>query len=752
MMQTETEPQDISNSPTLTVGQTARGMILGTAAYMSPEQARGRTVDKRSDVWAFGCVAYEMLTGQQTFAGETVTDVIASVMKAEPDWSRLPAGIPATLRLLLRQCLNKQTRHRLHDIADARIVLEDALAQSELPAPTSAPSRDRRWMVLGLVGLFVGVVVGWLAARKPEASFETMRFQMDLEQGEKLVASIGSVRPSRTAFAVHPNGKMIVFNGDAKSAPPQLYIRELSKTDAIPIPGTQEARGPFFSPDGQWIGFFAKGQIKKVSLAGGPPVVICSVSPDTRGLFGASWAEDGTIYFSDRGEGISKVPAAGGTPVKMTTSDAAHGEFHILPQALPGGKVVIFTSVISSQWEHARIVAQRVDAKDSQELIPGAADARYVSTGHLLFMKLGTLMAVPFDVSQLRVTGQPIALIEGVMQAVNSPNSDDETGSGQFAISNSGTFVYATGGTHPLPQSSLVWLDRKKGTAEPVTWAPQQAYRSPRLSPDQTKVALLVFGPNRTSDVWVYDILRGTPTRLTFKANNWPALWAPDGKRVLFASDESGVKNLYVANADGSGQVERLTNSVYDQVPSAWSGQNNTILFLQFQNDNSQIWALPMDGDRKPKLFLESRVNLRYPEFSPDGRWIAYVSPESGTFQIYVQPYPGPGEKVRISTTESTQPIWTANGREILFRGNSQEFFAAAVKSFNPFQTEDPHVVYSEKSGGFSSTTPVRAWDAIPDGQRLIVTRDEESKDKPVTQLQIVLNWAEELKRRVPAK
>lgn len=297
-----------------------------------------------------------------------------------------------------------------------------------------------------------------------------------------------------------------------------------------------------------------------------------------------------------------------------------------------------------------------------------------------------------------------------------------------------------------------MWLDRKKGSAEKITWAPMQAYRSPRLSPDQSKVVLLVFGPNRTSDVWVYDTLHGTPSRLTFKANNWPALWAPDGKRVLFSSDESGVKNLYLANADGSGQVERLTTSVYDQLPAAWSAQNNTILFLQFQNDISQIWVLPMDGDRKPKLFLESRVSLRYPEFSPDGRWVAYVSGESGTFQIYVQPYPGPGEKVRISTTESTHPIWTANGREILFRGNSQEFFAAAVKSFNPFQTEEPHLVYSEKSGGFSSTTPVRAWDATSDGQRFIVTRDEESKDKPVTQVQIVLNWAEELKRRVPAK
>jgi serine/threonine protein kinase/dipeptidyl aminopeptidase/acylaminoacyl peptidase len=754
MMQTETEPQDISNSPTLSVGQTAGGMILGTAAYMSPEQARGRTVDKRTDVWAFGCVAYEMLTGRQAFAGETVTDIIASVMKAEPDWSRLPAGTAATLRLLLRQCLNKQARHRLHDIADARIVLEDAGTEPNLPSTAAAPSTlNRRWILSGFVAvLLIGTVIGSLATRKP-APLEPMRFQFSLEQAEKLVASITSVRPSRTAIAVHPNGKMIVFNADAKGSPPQLYLRELSKSEVVPIPGTQEARGPFFSPDGQWIGFFANGQIKKVPLAGGPAVVICSVSPDTRGLSGASWADDGTIYFSDRGEGISKVPAAGGTPAKVTTSDAAHGELHVLPQGLPGGKTVIFTSVIASQWERARIVAQSLEAKDQRELIQGGADARYVSTGHLVFMRTGALMAVPFDLKQLRVTGEPIALVEGVMQAVNSPNGADETGSGQFAISDSGTLVYATGGTHPLPESSLVWLDRKKGAAEPVTWAPLRAYRSPRLSPDQSKVVLLVFGPSRTNDVWVYDTVRGAPTRLTFKGNNWPAIWSPDGKRVLFASDESGVKNLYLANADGSGPVERLTTSDYDQVPSSWSAQNNTIAFLQFQNDvGSQIWVLPMDGDRKPKLFIESRVALRYPEFSPDGRWIAYVSPESGTFQVYVQPYPGPGEKHRVSSDEGTQPIWSANGREILFRGNAQQFFAASITSFSPFQTEAPRLVYAEKSAGYSSTTPIRSWDATSDGQRFMVTRDEESKDKPVTQLQIVLNWTEELKRRVPAK
>ena len=544
-------PNDPSNSPTLSVGQTLGGAILGTAAYMSPEQARGRTVDKRTDIWAFGCVAYEMLTGQQAFGGETVTDIVAAVMKGEPDWSRLPAVTPSHLRLLLRQCLRKQAKERLHEIADARIALGDAFTETVLPAAASAARVPaRRWMVLAFLVLVILPVVGFLAGRMSDSPVTTY-LSVSLGRGEKLVGSISSVRPSRTAFAVHPEGKVIVFNGDALDSPPRLYMREFEKPEAVPITGTESARGPFFSPDGQWIGFFANGQIKKVPVAGGPAVVISDVSKDTLGLFGASWSEDGTIFFSDRSEGISKVSSSGGTAEKLTTSDGAKGERHLLPYVLPGGNAVVFTSVINAEWARARIMVYVPETKEIREVVQGGADARYVSTGHLLFIKLGALTAVPFDTGQLRKTGEPLALIDNVMQAVNSPNGDDETGSGQFALSRTGTLVYAAGGVHSSVESSLVWVDRKAGP-QPLTWIPPGTYRSPRLSPDQSKVILVRFGASRTSDVWVFDVLRGAPTQLTSSGSNWPALWSPDGKRVLFSSDATGVKNLYLANADGS--------------------------------------------------------------------------------------------------------------------------------------------------------------------------------------------------------
>ena len=461
-------PNDPSNSPTLSVGQTLGGAILGTAAYMSPEQARGRTVDKRTDIWAFGCVAYEMLTGQQTFGGETVTDIVAAVMKGEPDWSRLPAATPSPLHLLLRQCLRKQAKERLHEIADARIALEDAFTETALPAAAStARVPARRWMVLVFLVLVILPVIGFVAGRLSYSPVTTY-VSVSLGRGEKLVGSISSVRPSRTAFAVHPEGKTIVFNGDALDSPPRLYIREFEKPEAVAMAGTESARGPFFSHDGQWVGFFANAQIKKVPVAGGPAVVICDVSKDTAGLFGASWSEDGTIFFSDRSEGISSVASSGGTMERLTRSEAAKGERHLLPHVLPGGKSVLFTSVINADWARGRIMVYLRDTKEIREVVQGGVDARYVSTGHLLFMKMGTLTAVPFDVAQLRTTGEPLALMDNVMQAVNSPNGDDETGSGQFAISKTGTLVYAAGGMHPSVESSLVWVDRKTGVVVAV--------------------------------------------------------------------------------------------------------------------------------------------------------------------------------------------------------------------------------------------------------------------------------------------
>jgi serine/threonine-protein kinase len=532
-------------------------------------------------------------------------------------------------------------------------------------------------------------------------------------------------------------------------------LRGLEQFDATPIPGTQDGVGPFFSPDGQWIGFFAQNQIKKIPVGGGPPVVICDAprAPIGQGLFGASWAEDGTIFFSVGGDGISKVTSGGGSPAVVTTSNVAKGERHLLPQSLPGGKAVMFTVVTSFEWDKAQIVLHSLETGERRVLIQGGADARYVQTGHLLYMKIGTLMAVPFDVRTLQVVGDPVALLDSVMQAVNHPSTGDETGAGQFTVSNSETLAYVTGGVHPISAGALVWVDRK-GAAQPLPSVPAGGVRrllSPRFSTDEGRVALSIQErSNPSMDLWVYDTLRGAPIRLTTGGSNWPPVWSPDGRRLAFGSTGSGPRNLYVVNADGSGQTERLTTSEFLQAPSSWTAQGNLIAFRENHPPIGQIWVLPVDGDRKPRLFLESGFDLQYPEFSPDGRWLAYVSAESTPAAVYVQPYPGPGPKHRISTEGGSEPIWVANGRELLYR-SGPKFFSVAITSLDPFRAEVPRVLFESKPNEYDSTGGVRGWDVSRDGQRFLLVRREESKDKPVTQIQVVLNWAEELKRRVPA-
>ena len=753
---------NMSQSPTLTspAAMTGMGVILGTAAYMSPEQARGRAVDKRTDIWAFGAVLYEMLTGARAFDGEDITDMMAAVVKTTPNWTALPADVPSHVVTLIQRCLEKDRNARIGDIAVARFLLSEhsTLAASPPLATHVAGATASRWrhtMAWVLAAVLAGTLVGWLLPRWTTDAPPVTHLQMGLLPADGIVGSIGSVRPARTAMALSPDGRFVVFAA-ARGTMTQLYVRGLDRADARPVPGTEGASEPFFSPDGGWIGFQADNKIKKVPVAGGPPATICDLPPTVRGS-GKSWGEDGSIFFVGSA-GIAKVSSAGGMPATVTTPDVSKGERHLLPHSLLGGKALLFTAMNSTDWETANVVLHSLDTGEHRVLISGGADARYVSTGHLVYLKTGTLMAVPFDVRSRQVTGAPVALIEGVMQGVNAPNGVDETGAGQFTVSTSGTLLYVTGGIGPIRQSSFVWVDRK-GASQPMTAAPAGPYLSPRLSPDGQKVAVHVRrGASRSTDVWVYDVLRGAPTRLTFNGSNgWP-IWSPDGKRLAFSATTAGVINLHTINADGSGQPVRLATSDETQFPSSWSSSANAIAFLQRTGsggDSMGIWVLPIDGDRKPKLFLESRFTLSHPEFSPDGRWIAYVSNESGTPEVYVQAYPGPGEKTRISTNGGTEPIWTANGKELLYRGftpSGPGFVSAAIRSLSPFRAEPPRLLFESKPGEYDSTVPVRGWDVSADGQRFLLARPIAPTDKPVTVMHVVLNWAEDLKRLVPTK
>jgi dipeptidyl aminopeptidase/acylaminoacyl peptidase len=478
---------------------------------------------------------------------------------------------------------------------------------------------------------------------------------------------------------------------------------------------------------------------------------------------GRSWAGDDTIYFSGN-EGIFKVSAAGGTPVRVAEPTMSKGERLLLPHVLPGGNAILFTIVIGDLWDAAKVVVQPLDGATPadaprRDLITGGADARYVDSGHLVYMKSGTLMAVPFDVASQQVIGAPMALIENVMQAVNAPNFDDETGAGQFAVSTSGTLVYALGGIGPIRQSSLVWVDRA-GAVTPLPAVPPAPQLQPRLSPDGQKLAVNVRrGASRVTDVWVFDVARGAPTRVTLAMDSHGAVWSPDSRRVAFGSSAGGVGNkVFVANADGSGQPERLTDIPGSQTASTWAATGNAIAFMnQAPGSPVGIWVLPMNGTaRTPRKFLEPGVYLSDPEISPDGTWMAYVSNESGTSEVYVQPYPGPGEKIRISADVGYEPIWTRSGREILYRSSTRDgerhFYSVAIRSLSPFSFDPPRLLFKAKPGEFDSTTPIRGWDATADGQRFVMNKPIPSTDKPVTEMHVVLNWTDELRRRVPAK
>jgi eukaryotic-like serine/threonine-protein kinase len=757
-----TNRDDASQSPTLTspAAMTTMGMIVGTAAYMSPEQARGKAVDKRTDVWAFGAVLYEMVTGARAFEGDDLTEVMASVLKTAPKWTALPADVPRPIVTLIQRCLEKDRNARIGDMAAARFLLTDHAALdaplaatapvAPVPVASTPAPRWRPIVTWALPAVVVGTGLGWLLPRRETVAPAATHLQMSVQPADQLVGSTDSVRPVRTSLAISPDGRLVVFNA-TRGTVTQLFARGLDRVDATPIAGTQGASWPFLSPDGRWIGFLADNKIKKVPAAGGPAVTICDV-PEGRG-YGASWGDDGTIVFANR-FGISTVSSDGGSATRAIAVSDAKGERLLLPKLLPGARDVMFTAIVGTDWGTASVVLQSLDGGERRILIPGGADARYVGTGHLVFMKSGTLMAVPFDVRSRQLTGAPVAVIEGVMQAVNTANTSDETGVGQFALSASGTLLYATGGVGLLREESLVWVDRK-GIAQPFAAAAPAAYLGPRLSPDGRKVAVSVRSDTtRPFDVWVYDVVRGAPTRLTFDGSTWP-VWSPDAKRVVYRTPAMA-SNLAAVSADGGGAPERITTGEFWQIPSSWSSAAGALAFLtRAPSGSNGIYVLPSAGDRTPRLFLESRFSLMHPDFSPDGRWLAYVSLESGNPEVYVQPYPGPGEKFRISTSGGFEPVWVANGREILYRSGRpehQQFFSVTIRSLSPFSADSPQLLFEANAGEYDSTAPSRSWDVSADGQRFLLLHPIRSTDTPVTTLHVVLNWTEELTRLTAGK
>jgi len=754
---------DPAEPPTATTGGTREGVILGTPAYMSPEQARGKAVDKRADIWAFGCVLYEMLTGCQPFAGDTISDTVAAILERKPDLAILPAASPQPIRRLLRRCLEKDRTRRLADIADARLDLEDASASAEIDAPvassTSRTGERLKWTFTLLVGVTAAAILAW-ATRPASMPPETTRTILSVAPtGEPLAANpleerAGAARPTRTAIALSPDGRTLVF-GTIWGGRRQLYARAMDQLSPTPMSGTIGGYSPFFSPDGQWVGFAAGGELRKVPLGGGPAVTLCKAAS----LFGASWGDDGTIVFAtQRNGGLWRVSAAGGTPEALTTPQPDEYS-HRLPHVLPGSRAVIFTILKGpTLWADAQIVVRSLETGEQTVLVTGGADARYVSTGHLLYVRLGTVMAVPFDPVRLAVTGGATGVIDGVMQAAD-PNLSymANTLAGQFTVSNTGALVYLAGAAVAARDRSLAWMDRH-GTRQ-VLPARRRAYSSPRLSPDGQRVVVHTLSPYQ---VWSYDIARDAISSVTVDGQSSEGVFAPDGGRIVFRSSaEGGEGNLYWGAADGSGGIERLTTSERSQTPSSWSPDGTTLAFVEegestgfFQFD---IWALSI-GDRKTRAVVQTAANEMTPEFSPDGAWLAYASNESGRYEVYAQPYPGPGERQTISTNGGEQPAWNPSGGELFYvqgggyspSNGPPTLMSVSVETVPVFRAGRPEAVF-ESSDLVSNWG--RSYDVASDGQQFLLTASEEGTTTPApTQMIFVQHWFEDLKRLVPAE
>jgi Tol biopolymer transport system component len=701
---------DAMHSPTLTARATQMGVILGTAAYMAPEQARGRAVDKRADIWAFGVVLYEMLTGTRLFDGEDVSETLAAVLTRDVPLASLPGQIPSPVRALIRDCLARDPKQRLRDIGDARLALSDTIA----PPPPDGPARQplsRALAAVAIVSLALAAFVGWWKqpALPPKT---TIRFTLSLPPGQEVTSYPAITRDGRTIAYVTQQG-----TGDA-----QLYLRDLGSFEPRIVAGASGARQPFFSPDGKWIAFFAQGQLQKAEVAGGAPVHLAEAPYP----FGGTWNEDGTIiYTTSLGSGLLRIPAGGGKAEALTRPDgAAQGYAHVFPQGLPGGKRVLFT--VWGQGQGAAVLS--LDTGRSDLVLPNAGfgaavfQANDASRGRLLVVDGSSgVRAAPFDTARQAPTSIETSLLDNV-------NFDVETESRPWlAISETGTAVYAPG--NPT-KTSLVWVDRQ-GRVEAVG-AGLDEYREAVISPDGLHAVV-----RHDLDLWIHDLQRGTRSRLTSgSGSNIMPLWRADGTRIVFASNRGGDWDIYTQPADGSRPAEALLKRPRDQFPLATLA-DGTLLYTEIAPDTGRdLWILSPDGKSSPLRITP--YNEMGGQFSPGPaggpRWLAYVSDESGQNEIYVQSYPGGGQRVAISSGGGILPTWSPDGRE-LFYVSGDALMAVPMQADG--SAGAPRRLFDRSTMLFNHR--FHSYSVSPDGKRfLMIQRDPTSIPR---QLNVIVNW-----------
>ena len=655
---------DMSNSPTLSMAATRQGVILGTAAYMSPEQARGKKVDRRTDIWAFGVVLYEMLTGKQAFEAEDVSLALASVMKSDPEWSLLPKDLPPALRNVLHRCLQKDPKQRLRDMGDVRLAMDGAFATAAAPKAeiTAAPRLPlwRRAMPVAIAVCLAAAVAGggiWLLTRPAPAPV----VRTEIATSAATALAIGGVDRD---VAISSDGSHIVYRGNG-----QLLVRALDQIEPTVLTGLGAPRGVFFSPDGQWIGFADGPALKKVAVTGGPAVTICSLDAAPRG---ATWGPDGTIVFATNNSptGLFRVSEGGGEPAVLTKPNRERGETdHLWPKLLPGGQAVLFTITTTGGTDNAQVAVLDLRTGAQKTVVRGGSHAHYVESGHLVYAAAGTLRAVRFDLKRLETAGTPVPVVPQVATTLQ--------GAADFDVARNGTLVYLPGGAATTART-LVWLDRQ-GHEEAIK-APPRAYAHLRLAPDGTRIALHIR--DQESDIWVWDLARETLTRLTFDPglDRFP-VWTPDNRRIIFASDRAGAANLYWQAADNTGTVERLTQSSNVQWPYSISPDGTRLVFEE-QTSSPDLLALTLDKDRRAQPLVQSQMySEENGEISPDGRWLAYQSNESGQNEIYVRPFPEVNSgRWQVSTKGGTQPLWARNGQEIFYVAPDGTLMQVAVE------------------------------------------------------------------------